>query len=252
MRYYATTPGSSGDDSNGRKPATTVELRESIWTIPNALTFSRMIATPFIGSFIVHGQYTTAVWLLAAAGMTDLVDGWLARRYNMGSVAGSLLDPAADKLLVSTLTICLTLSPEPFNMPVWLAGVILGRDVWLMGLAAWWRFSTLSPPKTITRYFDLSIPSAQVHPTTISKVNTALQITLLGAYVLTPALLESGVVESAVDAATTAGQQGHSENVDLARTLLDYFGYLVATTTVWSGIGYIGNKNAVKVFRKAE
>lgn len=241
-----------------RKPATpgAVELRENILTLPNLLTISRMVATPFIGNFLIQGDHLSALYLLAVAGFTDLADGWLARRYNMGSVAGSLLDPAADKMLVSTLTVCLALSPAPFSMPVWLAVVILGRDVWLIGLAAWWRYSTLPPPKTLVRYWDLSIPSAVVSPTQISKVNTALQMVLLGAYVLTPAMLQSGVLEGALDAASTAPSDASSLEAAAKtptalgvspRQALDYFGYLVATTTIWSGLGYIGNKDAVKV-----
>jgi cardiolipin synthase len=64
---------------------------------------------------------------------------------------------------------------------VWLAGIILGRDVGLGIAAIYYRWISLPPPKTFSRYWDFSLPSAEVHPTTISKYNTALQLALIGA-----------------------------------------------------------------------
>lgn len=63
---------------------------------------------------------------------------------------------------------------------VWLATIILGRDIALAISAIYWRWISLPPPKTFSRYWDFSLPSAEVHPTTISKYNTALQIGLIG------------------------------------------------------------------------
>jgi cardiolipin synthase len=101
-----------------------LELRENIYTIPNFLTVSRIVACPFLGYFIVQGNFTAATALLVYAGTTDWaslfllktvgeakiesqIDGYLARQWNMGSVFGSILDPAADKALMTTLTIAL-------------------------------------------------------------------------------------------------------------------------------------------------
>lgn len=57
----------------------------------------------------------------------------------------------------------------------------MGRDVGLGIAAIYYRWISLPPPKTFTRYWDFSLPSAEVHPTTISKYNTALQLALIGA-----------------------------------------------------------------------
>lgn len=104
---------------------------EKIWTIPNVLTFSRILSCPALGYAILHHNFYVATGLLLYAGLTDLVrtaisvtlhqkllilsishrvqvDGYLARRYNMGSVLGSILDPAADKVLMTTLVVTLT------------------------------------------------------------------------------------------------------------------------------------------------
>jgi cardiolipin synthase len=69
---------------------------------------------------------------------------------------------------------------------VWLAVIILGRDVGLAISAIYYRWISLPPPKTFTRYWDFSLPSAEVHPTTISKYNTALQLGLIGATTALP------------------------------------------------------------------
>jgi cardiolipin synthase (CMP-forming) len=72
------------------------------------------------------------------------------------------------------------------NCPVWLAGIILGRDVGLAISAIYYRWISLPPPKTFTRYWDFSLPSAEVRPTTISKYNTFLQLALMGSTVVAP------------------------------------------------------------------
>jgi len=198
---------------------------EDIYTIPNILTFSRLIAAPIIGYLVLHDYHIWAVGLFAYAGITDLVDGYIARRWNLQTVVGTVIDPMADKTLMTILTVCLAIKGA---LPVWLAGIILGRDVGLAISAIYWRWISLPPPKTFSRYWDFSLPSAEVHPTTISKYNTALQLALIGATTAMP------LVTVDVSAAMTAMQ------------------YLVATTTVWSGASYIYTKDAVKIVSQKE
>lgn len=69
---------------------------------------------------------------------------------------------------------------------VWLAVIILGRDVGLGISAIYYRWISLPPPKTFSRYWDFSLPSAEVHPTTISKYNTVLQVGLIGLTTVAP------------------------------------------------------------------
>jgi phosphatidylglycerophosphate synthase len=66
------------------------------------------------------------------------------------------------------------------HLVVWLAVIILGRDVGLGIAAIYFRWISLPPPKTFSRYWDFSLPSAEVHPTTISKYNTLFQVGLIG------------------------------------------------------------------------
>lgn len=139
----------------------------------------------------------------------------------MGTVLGSILDPAADKLLMTTMVVTLTIQgmlprayssslfPQRFAnycLQVALGALILGRDVALSLSAFYFRYISLPAPvstfrlpevcnlilvvlqKTFSRYWDFSIPSAEVQPTTISKYNTALQLLLVGATTVGPLL----------------------------------------------------------------
>lgn len=183
---------------------TKTTLHENIYTIPNILTASRLVAAPFIGYCILHDYHATALGLFAYAGITDALDGWIARRWNLKTVVGTVIDPMADKTLMTILTVALAVKgalpgmailpfrPQPplTNHPtkVWLAVIILGRDVGLAMSAIYYRWISLPPPKTFSRYWDFSLPSAEVRPTTISKYNTALQLGLVGMTTLAPVI----------------------------------------------------------------
>ncbi|KAF8541328.1 CDP-alcohol phosphatidyltransferase-domain-containing protein [Trichophaea hybrida] len=197
---------------------------ENIYNFPNALTFTRLLSSPVIGYLILHDQHSFALSLFALAGVTDLVDGYIARRWNLQTVVGSVIDPMADKTLMTILTVCLAIKGL---LPVWIAVVILGRDVALAISAIYFRWISLPPPKTMARYWDFSLPSAEVHPTTISKLNTALQLGLIGACMASPLIGASGEWE----------------------VVLQAMQYTVATTTVWSGLSYVFSKDAVKILK---
>lgn len=85
-------------------------VHENIYTVPNILTFSRLLAAPAVGYLLVHNHHTAALSLFAYAGITDLVDGYIARRYNLQTVVGTIIDPAADKLLMTISVVCLALN----------------------------------------------------------------------------------------------------------------------------------------------
>lgn len=97
-----TTPPSTAP----AKPAAGA-LHEDIYNLPNFLTFTRLVASPVIGYFILHDANVYAVSLLAYAGVTDLLDGWIARKWDRKTVVGTVIDPMADKVLMTVLTVCL-------------------------------------------------------------------------------------------------------------------------------------------------
>lgn len=80
---------------------------EDIRTIPNLLTLARIASTPFLGYMILTHDMKSATVLLFFAGFTDLLDGYLARKWNSHTVFGSIADPAADKILMTTMVVCL-------------------------------------------------------------------------------------------------------------------------------------------------
>lgn len=82
-------------------------LHEDIYTLPNLLTLSRLGAAPFVGYFILHDNHSWALGLLAYSAVTDLLDGWIARRWNKKTVVGTVIDPMADKALMAILTVAL-------------------------------------------------------------------------------------------------------------------------------------------------
>jgi cardiolipin synthase len=96
---------------------------ENIYTVPNLLTFSRLVAAPFIGYAILHDAHTLALGLFAYAGVSDLLDGWIARRWKLQTVVGSVVDPMADKILMTVLTVCFAvqgaLPGELFSLTMW-------------------------------------------------------------------------------------------------------------------------------------
>jgi phosphatidylglycerophosphate synthase len=81
---------------------------EDIWTVPNLLSTARICLAPVIGYLVINHSYTSALVLFAAAGVSDWLDGYIARHFkNQRSMLGTALDPFADKFLISILTISL-------------------------------------------------------------------------------------------------------------------------------------------------
>lgn len=101
--------GKEADKNVAEKPSTSPAIHEDIYTIPNFLTVTRIVASPVIGYLILQDAHTWAVGLLAYAGVSDLVDGWIARRWNRRTVVGTIIDPMADKILMTVLTVCLAI-----------------------------------------------------------------------------------------------------------------------------------------------
>ena len=106
-----------------------MELRP--WTLPNFLTFLRLLVLPFLIVAILEGRHESALVLFLAAAVTDIVDGYLARHFGMSSPLGAYLDPIADKLFLVSAFIVFTLptTPTRVHVPVWLLVVTIFKDV---------------------------------------------------------------------------------------------------------------------------
>lgn len=82
-------------------------FRENVYTVPNVLTMTRLVAAPVVGYLVLKSDHITAAWVFLYACATDWLDGYIARKYELQSVVGSVIDPMADKMLMVTLTGCL-------------------------------------------------------------------------------------------------------------------------------------------------
>jgi len=115
-------------------------MSSRIATIPNLLTFLRMGLIPVFASLIFYGYDKWALLVFVVAGVSDGIDGFLARRFNQQSELGTIIDPIADKLLMTTAFILLTFPnvlPQMRHLPVpfWVTATVIGRDVLIVTVA---------------------------------------------------------------------------------------------------------------------
>jgi cardiolipin synthase (CMP-forming) len=105
---------------------------DRVWTLPNVLSFLRLAGVPLVLWLILGPQADRlAVLVLALGGLTDWLDGYLARAWHQTSRIGQMLDPIADRLYILAVLIGLTLREI---VPWWLAVIIVGRDVFVVVL----------------------------------------------------------------------------------------------------------------------
>ncbi|MDX2203484.1 MAG: CDP-alcohol phosphatidyltransferase family protein [Hyphomicrobiaceae bacterium] len=129
--------------------------------IPNFITIARVMSVPVIFWLLVSGQTRTAFFVFLAAGASDALDGFLAKRFDWRTELGAVLDPLADKLLLVSLFIALGVARE---LPLWLVVAVVSRDI-LIVLA-------------VMVSWVMSQPVA-IKPLAVSKLNTLFQIVLV-------------------------------------------------------------------------
>lgn len=108
-------------------------MRSRIFTVPNELTLLRLAFLPFFIIAIEYERYFMALAILVVGGLSDALDGYLARSLDQKTALGAYLDPIADKLLMSTSYLVLALKGR---IGWWLAILVLGRDVLLLVASA--------------------------------------------------------------------------------------------------------------------
>jgi cardiolipin synthase len=168
-------------------------------SVANFITLARLLAAPVAIWLVLADQMAPAFWLFVAAGLSDAVDGFIAKRFDQRSRLGALLDPVADKVLLLSMFVTLGVAG---HLPDWLVILVVFRDILIIG--------------------GFLLASAVEHPIAtkplyVSKLNTALQIALV-AVVLAQLGLGFG-----------------DFGAKLALVLI----YATALTTVLSGAGYL-------------
>ena len=135
--------------------------------IPNSLTVLRIVLVPVIVILLIQGQHGKALVCFVIAGITDGLDGLLARILNQTTVVGAYLDPVADKALVISMFTTLAIIGM---VPGWLAVVVISRDCIILGWILVLTLMSVSP---------------DIKPSFISKINTVFQlVTIFSALVL--------------------------------------------------------------------
>jgi len=129
-------------------------------SLPNLITLARLLAVPVMVWLIVSGEWTAAFWLFVAAGVSDGIDGYIAKRFDAESVLGSYLDPIADKVMLVCVFVTLGIADE---IGAWLVIIIVSRDALIVG-------GTL-----LSQIVERPI---KMKPLFVSKINTVAQIVL--------------------------------------------------------------------------
>jgi cardiolipin synthase len=127
-------------------------------SIPNLITLARILAVPVILWAITSGEMRIAFALFLAAGLSDLIDGFLAKRFGMATELGAYLDPLADKAMIVSIYIALGIVEA---MPRWLVILVVSRDIMIVSavILSW----VVDKP-------------VKLKPITVSKLNTVAQI----------------------------------------------------------------------------
>jgi cardiolipin synthase len=127
--------------------------------LPNLITLARLLCVPLAIWLIVEARYGVVFWVFVAAGVSDALDGWIAKRWDQRTPLGALLDPIADKALLAAVYITLGLAGA---LPQWLVILVVLRDLLIVG------------------GYPLIHGTDAPQPLFVSKVNTLVQIALVG------------------------------------------------------------------------
>ncbi|HEX2223206.1 MAG TPA: CDP-alcohol phosphatidyltransferase family protein [Thermoanaerobaculia bacterium] len=175
------------------------------FTIPNLLSLLRMGLIPFFIIAVTDGNIRRALILFVIAGVTDALDGAIARFFNQKSLLGTYLDPVADKMLLMSAYVALAIPTLNHGalIPLWVTVLVITRDILLV---------------TVALLLYLAVGIKTFPPTLLSKMNTLVQV--VTAFIV----LASGVWT-------------HLDGI--ATVLL----YLVAALTVASGLDYVYRMN---------
>jgi cardiolipin synthase len=183
-----------------QKAAGQVRLALRPYTIPNGITLLRLVLVPLFALATVERNYVLAAVVFALAGVSDALDGLLARLLAARSLLGTYLDPIADKALLVTAYIVLTWpAPGVVSIPVWLTVMALSRDVLIVLVA-------------LLLYLGAGI--REFSPSLLGKATTVVHIVTVGAVIL-------------------------ANLVPVEESLLAGLFYLALTLTVLSGLDYL-------------
>jgi len=148
----------------------------SILTIPNLISFLRLALIPVFASLLFYGYGATALVVFLIAGISDGLDGFIARRFKQESELGTNIDPIADKLLMTTAFIILTMPnvmqpARHLPVPFWVTAAVIGRDVLII---------------TVAGAINMITGFRGFKPSWLGKASTFVQVVAVGLILLSP------------------------------------------------------------------
>lgn len=148
----------------------------SILTIPNLISFLRLALIPVFASLLFYGYGATALVVFLIAGISDGLDGFIARRFKQESELGTIIDPIADKLLMTTAFIILTMPnvmqpARHLPVPFWVTAAVIGRDVLII---------------TVAGAINMITGFRGFKPSWLGKASTFVQVVAVGLILLSP------------------------------------------------------------------
>ena len=129
-------------------------------TLPNLITIGRLVLVPLVIVMIIDARWLAAFIIFVAAGISDAIDGFIAKRFDMRSELGAYLDPMADKALIVSIYITLAVVGA---IPAWLVILVVARDLMIVSAVI------------LSWIMDRPV---EIAPFTVSKLNTAAQLGL--------------------------------------------------------------------------
>jgi cardiolipin synthase len=137
-----------------------IDLPPLAFNVPNMITLARVLSVPVVFWLLLSDRHQAAFFLFVLAGVSDAVDGWLAKRFSLQTELGAYLDPLADKLLVVCIFVAMGWLGE---LPLWLVIAVVSRDLLIItGVMLAW---LLDHP-------------VRIRPLVVSKANTFAQLLL--------------------------------------------------------------------------
>lgn len=149
-------------------------MPEPVLTIANQLTILRMTLAPFLVVTVLSREFTWALVIFVLAGLTDILDGLIARLGQQRTTLGAMMDPVADKVLLSSSFVALTWASDLHaRIPVWLTVITLSRDAIIV---------------VSVTVINLTLGRRVFYPSLLGKLSTASQITTAGLVLLLNAM----------------------------------------------------------------
>ena len=169
-----------GGDARGRQYL--MNIGKVLNNLPNLVTLARMLMTPLAVTMIISQRFLPAFLIFILAGVSDAIDGFIARNFDLRTELGAYLDPLADKALLISIYVSLAIYA---GLPAWIAVTVVSRDVMIL-------FAVL-----VSWLLDKPV---EIRPVWVSKFNTVAQIALAGfalgvrAYALDPQPVQTYLV----------------------------------------------------------